>query len=66
MTDTIKTIRVILFSGKEEDWNRWSKTFITTSIVKGYQEVIKPSDPEKAATAELNIKVYTDLILSYQ
>ena len=66
MSDTLKTIRVIPFSGKEEDWNRWSKTFLATATAKGYREVLKPSDPSIPADKELNILVYNDLILSCQ
>ncbi len=63
----IKTIRVILpFSGKAEDWNRWSKTFLATATAKGHREVIRPTDPTKPADAALNIQVYNDLILSCQ
>ena len=62
----LKTIRVIPFSGKSEDWNRWSKTFLATATVKGYREVLKPSDPTKKANPELNVQVYNDLILSCQ
>ena len=66
MAESIKTIRVIPFSGKEEDWNRWSKTFLATAVAKGYREVLKPTDPTVKADAELNVQVYNDLILSCQ
>ena len=46
MAETIKTIRIIPFSGKDEDWNRWSKTFLATALAKGYKEVIKPTEPK--------------------
>jgi hypothetical protein len=65
MTD-IKTIRVIPFSGKAEDWNRWSKTFMATATAKGHREVLRPTDPDKVADAALNTQVYNDLILSCQ
>ncbi len=66
MAETIKSIRVIPFSGKDQDWNRWSKTFLATATAKGYKEVILPKDPKKVADADLNILVYKDLILSCQ
>ena len=65
MTD-IKAIRVIPFSGKTEDWNRWSKTFLANATARGHREVLKPADPNKPADAALNIQVYNDLILSCQ
>ena len=66
MADTIKTIRIIPFSGKEEDWNRWSKTFLATATAKGYREVLKPADEDADADEDLNIQAYNDLILSCQ
>ena len=41
-SDAFKTIRVLPFSGKEEDWNRWSKTFLSTVTSRVYLEVPKP------------------------
>ncbi len=64
--NTIKTIRIIPFSGKEEDWNRWSKTFMATATVKGYKDVLNPIDPDEEATLEDNVLAYNDLILSCQ
>ncbi len=66
MSESMKTIRVIPFSGKEDDRNKWSKTFLAIVTAKGYREVLKPSDAEKAAAPEDNINAYNDLILSYQ
>ena len=63
---TIKTIRIIPFSGKEEDWNRWSKTFMATATVKGYKDVLLPIDPDTPAELADNILAYNDLILSCQ
>ena len=62
----MKSIMIILFSGKSEDRNRWSKTFLATATAKGYREVLKPSDPAIKADSELNVQVYNDLILSCQ
>ena len=66
MAEILKTIRVIPFSGKEEDWNRWSKTFMATATVKGYRDVLVPIDPDTEAELEDNIQAYNDLILSCQ
>lgn len=62
----IKAIRILPFSGKEEDWNRWSKTFLATATAKGHRDVIKPTDPTKDADSDANVQVYNDLILSCQ
>ena len=63
---TMKTIRIIPFSGKEEDWNRWSKTFLATATVKGYKDVLIPIDPDEDASIDDNVLAYNDLILSCQ
>jgi hypothetical protein len=62
----IKAIRVVPFSGKQEDWNRWSKTFLATITAKGFKKVLKPDDPTVDADADHNTQVYGDLILSCQ
>jgi len=64
MSDTIKTLKIVPFSGKKEDWNRWSKTFLAASTVRGYREVIKPEDPTIVADPKLNIQAYSDLMMS--
>ncbi len=66
MTEAVETIRVIPFSSREEDWNRWSKTFLATVTARGYQEVLKPSDATENASSANNIMAYNDLILSCQ
>ena len=38
--ETHRSIRVIKFSGKEEDWHKWSKRFLAMAIAKGYLEVL--------------------------
>ena len=33
----VKTVRIIPFSGKKEDWNRWSKTFLAIANTRQYK-----------------------------
>ena len=61
-----KTIRVVVFSGKEEDWNRWSKTFLAMETARGLREVIKPDEPEELQELKDNDRVYSDLMLACQ
>lgn len=61
-----KAIRIISFSGKAEDWNQWSKTFIAINVAKGNEKVLEPDDPTVLADADKNKQVYGDLILSCQ
>ena len=64
--DAFRTIRVLPFSGKEEDWNRWSKTFLSTATSRGYQEVLKPINEKLLSDQDKNINAYSDLMLAYQ
>ena len=66
MTDTLKTLKILPFSGKEEDWNRWSRTFLATATAKGYRKVIKPNDPTAVIDSDKNVQAYSDLMLSCQ
>ena len=64
MTDTMRTLKIVPFSGKKEDWNRWSKTFLAASTVRGYREVIKPTNEDVPAGSKKNIQAYSDLMMS--
>ena len=37
---TEKTIRVIPFSGKQEEWRMWSRKFLARAKIRGYKEVL--------------------------
>ena len=62
--DTLKTIRIVAFSGKPEDWNRWSKTFLAVTTARGMREVIKPTKPEEDQDEDQNDRVYSELMLA--
>ena len=64
--DNFSTIRVLPFSGKEEDWNRWSKTFLSMATSRGYREVLTPTNENVLADADKNINAYSDLMLACQ
>ena len=67
MTDEkVQTIRILQFSGKDEDWNRWSKTFIATAGIRGYRKALIADEEDDMPTAEINLKAYNDLLLSCQ
>jgi len=68
--DAEKTIRVIPFGGKHEDWPMWSKKFLARSRERCYKEVLLGTS-EEATTDEAKLKLrlsnekaYTDLLLS--
>ena len=64
MSESEKAIRVIPFSGKNKDWNMWSKKFLARAKRCGYREVlngVKISDKKKE---KMNDDTYADLILA--
>ena len=63
--DSIKTIRILPFSGKEKDWNRWSKTFFALSAARGYQEELVPPSGH-TSEADKKASAYNDLLLACQ
>ena len=65
-SDAFKTIRVIPFSREEEDWNRWSKTFLSMAVFRGYLEVLNPTNEKVLANTDKNINAYSDLMLACQ
>ena len=71
------TIRILVsFSGKEEDWNMWSKKFLATAQRRGYKGVITGIEQRPEYDDEdfdevtlvkwkkINDKGYTDLLLA--
>ena len=36
----IKSLKGLTFSGNDEDWSRWSKSFLISADVKGYRELL--------------------------
>ena len=70
-----KAIRVLKFSGKQDDWNMWSRKFLAMAYRKKYQGVLtgntpipKESNPltneDEKKAAEANTRAYSDLMLS--
>ena len=78
--DHEKSIRIISFSGKKEDWSVWEEKFLARARRKGYKKILKGKekapkdsiviDNSNAAGKELermqeaNENAYEDLILS--
>ena len=73
-------IRVLQFSGKESEWNMWSKKFLATARKRGYKSILEnkeklPDASEdidvstaeglaKTKVREANENAYTDLMLA--
>ena len=78
--DGEKAIRILQFSGKNEDWLMWADKFMARASIRGYEEILMGSvlatgeqdengDPKELSKAEklansLNKKAYNELILS--
>ena len=63
MTEDSKAIMIIAFSGKQEDWNHWSKQFLAIETARGHREVLKPKDPKVRQNSNDNNKVYAHLMM---
>ena len=72
-----KSIRILTFSGKKEDWTMWSDKFLAKASMKGYDvildgsTIIKDDDPSTLSTTQreaheeaekLNKRAYNELI----
>ena len=76
MTEADKAIRIIPFSGKDEDWRMWSQKFQGRARLKKYKGVLTgdtvvPAHDESVSAnskegkaREANDNAYTDLLLS--
>ena len=64
--EVIKTNRVIKFSRKDKDWNRWSKTFKAMSVTKWYHEVLVPKAGASTQDKDQNTFAYGDLLIACQ
>ena len=70
-----KTIRILAFTGKKEDWNMWSEKFMAKASIRGFDEILEgtlkcPKDDatnlnKKEETAKaLNKIAFNELVLS--
>ena len=53
-TEDIKTIRVLTFSSKQQDWDEWSQKFLSMAAERGYREIME--DKERPPRESLNIE----------
>ena len=70
-----KAIRVLNFSGKQDDWDMWSRKFLAMAYRKKYQGVLTGKTPipkesailttkDETKAAEANTRAHSDLMLS--
>ena len=63
--EAVKTVCIIPFSGKDKDWNRWSKTFLAIATTRQYKNELVPPDNYVSIPMK-NDLAYNDLLLSCQ
>ena len=63
-----KSIRIVTFSGKRNDWRQWSKKFLAVAERKEYRLILEKDSDMIEKTAEekkkMNSLAYNDLLLS--
>ena len=43
-TEDIKTIRVLTFSSKQQDWDEWSQKFLSMAAERGYRDIMEDKE----------------------
>ena len=65
---TEKSIRIISFTGKKQDWRKWSRKFLAMAVKRGYKDVLLGVLKTKGSmTDEEKVKnghAYNDIMLS--
>ena len=75
MDNEVTTIPILSFSGKEEEWERWSKKFMAMAQRRKYHKVLKglvniPAEDDDELTEEqlkireANERAYSDRLLT--
>jgi hypothetical protein len=65
--DDIKTIRILEFSGKEDDWDEWSEKFQEIASERGYHNIMIGTETAPSVTVNedeltaANTDVYNDV-----
>jgi hypothetical protein len=73
--EALRTLKLIIFSGKHEDWDEWSEKFQCIAVKRAYLEVLvgavsSPQDGTRLSTDEERAKRkrnsdgYSDLMMS--
>jgi hypothetical protein len=76
------SIRIILFSGKRDEWETWKEKFLVRASIRGYEDLITGEEEipkthdidgtkriltkEEEALHDSNLKGYQDLIMSIE
>ena len=63
-----KSIRIIAFSGKQNDWRVWSQKFLAVAEKRGYRKVLTGAltltSTSSAEEKQLGINAYNDLLIA--
>ena len=63
-----KSIRIVTFTGKRNDWRQWSKKFLAVAEKREYRSILE-TDPDKLdikidMKKKMNSQAYNDLLLA--
>ena len=63
-----KTIQIVIFSGKRNDWRQWSKMFLAVAEKRKYRAILE-TDPDamdikSEEMKKMNSHIYNDLLLA--
>ena len=65
-----KKIKILPFNGEKKNWHMWSRKFLCKLTVQGcrdiLQEDIEIKSEDKDQNEELNLMLYSDLLLSME
>ena len=63
-TEDIKTIRVLTFSSKQQDWDEWSQKFLSMAVERGYGEIMEDTEKPQGKVYILKKKKMMGLVNS--
>ena len=54
--DELKAIKVLKFTGKESEWDRWSERFVAFARARGFAEILLGTEKAPRANEEIDKK----------
>ena len=65
-----KKIKILPFNGEKQNWHMWSRKFLCKITVQGFRDILQEDQEikseDKDHNEELNMMLYSDLILSME
>ena len=54
--DELKAIKVLKFTGKESEWDHWSKKFVAVARARGFAGILLGTEEAQRANEEIDRK----------